>query len=106
MSEQDPFNTPAPKSESELKSEDVEYDILYKIPASEDYPYGDFVGFVMGPNDWKYAVSFEGGEISSGRFAVAPNTPGYFPAMTKWCITANTAIDYGIEAEETPSYRQ
>lgn len=105
MTEQEPWPEPN-KTYVGITRGDVEYDILYKIPASEDYPHGDHVGFIQGPNGWKFAVSFEGETISNGHYGFSPVEKGPFPAKTKWCIASNTAIEYGIDAEETPSYRQ
>lgn len=72
-----------------------DYDVLYRIPAGEDWDHGDHVGFIR-RNDWTFAVSWRDGEIAEGLFGLEPGEYVYFPHKTRWMITTNEAIDYDI----------
>lgn len=73
-----------------------DYEVLYRIPAREGYSPGDEVGFVKS-DEWLFAMNWANGEFASGRYAIEPGDRGAFPSATKWMITNNTAIDYGLD---------
>lgn len=73
-----------------------DYEVVYQIPASEDWPFGSEVGFVMAEG-WMFASNFtEDGQINPGHFAVEVGEDCLFPEATQWMITDNDAIDYGL----------
>lgn len=81
----------------DVVSGEIECEELYRIPASEVWPWGDEVGFVKA-DGWKIAVNWtESGDIRMGQFAIDPVNRYEFPAATEWMITDNDAIDYGLE---------
>lgn len=77
----------------------AEHDVLYRVPAREDYDAGDHVGFVR-YEGWSFAVNWRDGQIVSGRFAIVPESTGCFPYSTWWMITNNSAIDHDIPMPE------
>jgi hypothetical protein len=75
----------------------IDHEVIYRIPASEDWPWGNEVGFVKAEG-WFFAVNWLNNNIVSGLYAIEPETNGCFPSATEWMITDNDAIDYGLEA--------
>lgn len=77
----------------------TDYEVLYKITASEDY-HGTVthVGFVE-LEGYHFAVDFTDDEVTGGRFYTKPDSTATFPAKTVWMITNNSSIDYGIEVD-------
>jgi len=78
----------------------ADYDTLYRVPAGEDYPYGEAVGFAV-VGDFAIAVDWykdaDGTEVvKPSHFAVNLGEGAPFPASTEWMITSNSAIDYGL----------
>ena len=76
-----------------------DYEVLYQIPAGEDWGRGDHVGFIRSEG-WTFAVSWRDGEIAHGQYALEPGEYVYFPHETWWMITTNEAIDYDIAPPE------
>lgn len=78
----------------------IDHEELYRVPASEGYPFGHSVGFVMAEG-WAIAVNWydDNGteQLSLGPFAVELGEADVFPIVTRWMITSNSAIDYGLE---------
>jgi hypothetical protein len=80
----------------QIRNGNAGYKVLFRIPASESYPWGEEVGFVECEN-WLFAVDFLCSGSPNPRYAVEPESEGYFPAGTEWMITNNEAINYGLE---------
>lgn len=74
---------------------DLDYEVIYRIPASKGWPWGDEVGFVL-VEGWLLAMNWLDGSIQMGHYAIEPETNGCFPSATEWMITENDAIDYGL----------
>lgn len=84
------------KLADQINDGDAEYEVLFRIPASEDYPWGDEVGFVKSEG-WLFAVDFHLCGSPTPKFAIEPDSTAYFPAATKWMITNNDAINHGLQ---------
>jgi len=92
------MSTPFPKRKIEkivekVLADDIEYETLHRIPASEIYEHGTKVGFVTAKG-WLVAVNWnEDGEIVNPQFAIEPGTRGALPGATKWMLADNQAVE-------------
>jgi len=82
-----------------LNGDRSDYDILYRVTASEDYEGSVTHVGIIECERFKFAVDFEGEKVASGKFFINPDVGGCFPSITKWMITNNSSIDYGIEVD-------
>jgi hypothetical protein len=83
----------------EIVQQNREHEVIFRIPASENYPWGEEVGWVKDKDGWLYAVIFnEDGEVQDGNYAIKPGRAAPFPRVTSWCITDNDALDHGLES--------
>lgn len=79
----------------EILEGERDFEVIYRIPASEDYPWGDEVGWIKS-DGWLFSVSWSGGKMCDGYYSIPPDEKAPFPASTKWMITNNDAINYGL----------
>lgn len=79
-----------------ISNGNAEYKVLFRIPARENYPWGDEVGFVESEG-WLFAVDFHLCGSPTPKFAIEPEAGPCFPAATEWMITNNDAINHGLQ---------
>lgn len=79
-----------------VKDGEIDHQEVFRIPAGYDYPWGEEVGFVKAKG-YLFAVNWlADGNFGEGRFGIDTSQKGCFPSATKWMITNNKALDYGL----------
>lgn len=79
-----------------LERGELEYYTLYRVPASESFPWGDEVGVILAAG-LVFNVSWFEDDLHTVHSAFEPEA-GAFPGATKWMVTNNAAVPQELTA--------